>query len=111
MKNILMNKKIVICFAACIFLMNVSTSAQLDSVFIRKNFEFARKQYNSMLGKLDPAQLLYPRSIDSTDKLTTTGMTGWTSGFFPGCLWYVGDYFNDKNVLASAETWTRTLEP
>lgn len=40
----------------------------------------------------------------------TTGMRGWTSGFFPGCLWFMYDYSSDDTWKELAVKWTAGLE-
>ncbi|MBA7567499.1 Unsaturated glucuronyl hydrolase [subsurface metagenome] len=41
----------------------------------------------------------------------TSDRYGWTSGFFPGCLWYAFDYTGDDEFRKAAVKWTESLEP
>lgn len=43
-------------------------------------------------------------------KLVTIGFRDWCSGFFPGTMWYLYEYTQDKFWLDSAKTWTDKLE-
>ncbi len=36
--------------------------------------------------------------------------TGWTSGFWPGILWYAGEYSNDPELKSAAKKFTSSLE-
>lgn len=51
----------------------------------------------------------FPRTY-SDGKLITSGMGGWTSGFFPGCLWYTYQLSGDEHFKEAAKTWTGKLE-
>jgi hypothetical protein len=33
----------------------------------------------------------------------------WTSGFFPGILWYLYEYSGDLDLLTAAKSWTNSL--
>jgi unsaturated chondroitin disaccharide hydrolase len=41
----------------------------------------------------------------------TSGAKEWTSGFFPGCLWYMHDYTKEAFFKESAERWTAGTAP
>ena len=69
------------------------------------------KQYEWMLAHLpaDPAKPL-PRTFEH-GKLVTIPTRDWTSGFFPGSLWYLFEATGDAKWRASAEKFTALLEP
>lgn len=52
----------------------------------------------------------YPRSAKKDGTLATTSARDWTSGFFPGSLWYMYDYTKDKKWETLARQWTAGLE-
>src|SRR5687767_13321930 len=52
----------------------------------------------------------YPRSTKKDGSLATTSARDWTSGFFPGSLWYMYDYTKDKKWETLARQWTAGLE-
>lgn len=52
----------------------------------------------------------YPRSAKKDGTLATTSARDWTSGFFPGSLWYMYDYTKDKRWETLARQWTAGLE-
>jgi unsaturated chondroitin disaccharide hydrolase len=69
------------------------------------------QQYEWMLAHLpaDPAKPL-PRTFEH-DKLVTIPSADWTSGFFPGSLWYLYEATGEAKWRASAEKFTAYLEP
>jgi unsaturated chondroitin disaccharide hydrolase len=52
----------------------------------------------------------YPRSTKKDGSLSAVGSRDWTSGFFPGSLWYMYDYTKDKKWENLARQWTAGLE-
>jgi len=57
----------------------------------------------------DPQKFARCNNPDGTWK--TTDMYGWTSGHFPGCLWYAYEYSKDESLKEAAIRWTEALEP
>ncbi|MBN1293153.1 MAG: glycoside hydrolase family 88 protein [Candidatus Latescibacteria bacterium] len=55
--------------------------------------------------------LQFARSGNPDGTWRTTDMYGWTSGHFPGCLWYAWEYSKDPSLKAAAIKWTEALEP
>jgi hypothetical protein len=51
-----------------------------------------------------------PRTIDEHGQLITAKSAWWTSGFFPGSLWYLYEYSNDPDILRLAKTMTARVE-
>lgn len=61
---------------------------------VRSNFELAAKQYK-LLAAQTPAGVM-PRSyVAAEKKLITSNTSWWTSGFFPGSLWYIYEATGD----------------
>jgi rhamnogalacturonyl hydrolase YesR len=50
----------------------------------------------------------FPRSFEGGE-LQLVAPDDWTSGFFPGILWYLYEYSGDDDMLKSARKWTHTL--
>jgi unsaturated chondroitin disaccharide hydrolase len=55
--------------------------------------------------------LSYPRSTTSEGKWKTIPIRDWTSGFFPGILWYMNELTGDSTFRSNAERWTVGLTP
>lgn len=54
----------------------------------------------------------FPRNIDKdSGNWQTTGIHDWTSGFWPGILWYDYEYTNDEAIKEAAVHYTELLEP
>ncbi|MFR9603440.1 MAG: glycoside hydrolase family 88 protein [Rikenellaceae bacterium] len=52
----------------------------------------------------------FPRNIEDGQKLwSTTNVKSWTSGFYPGVLWYAYEYSGDETIKAQAEKFTAPL--
>lgn len=75
---------------------------------IDQSFNLAKEQYLMLNQELPDS--LFPRSIDSSGKLVTNESGWWTSGFFPGSLWYLYEYFNDPELMQLAIRRTEALE-
>ncbi len=75
-----------------------------------KVFPFAGKQLRASIGDLGDS-LLFPRATTPDGTWKRVPVSDWTSGFFPGCLWYMYEYTNDPYFRSSAERWTEQLEP
>ena len=80
--------------------------ALLDS--IPDSFRFSAGQYERLLGSVrnDPK---IPRTFEK-GALVTVGPKDWTSGFFPGSLWYLYEFTRDPKWLAAATDYTARLE-
>jgi unsaturated chondroitin disaccharide hydrolase len=105
MKRFLFSIAIVAALAAAF------KSDNTAKVFLQENFSFADKQLKNMLAETASTPLGFPRSADSSGKLITTDMYEWTSGFFPGSLWYAYEYTKDPQLKTAATEWTERLEP
>lgn len=80
--------------------------------FINNNVEFAVAQTNLMEQVVgEPTGENYPRTMNNDGGLVTTNMYDWTSGFYPGNLWYLYELTADTLWLSRAEKWTNSLEP
>lgn len=54
--------------------------------------------------------ILFPRSTLENGKWKTVKPNDWTSGFFPGALWYGYELTGDLALKKAAEKWTAGLE-
>ena len=54
---------------------------------------------------------LYPSYGTPELRWKLTSSRDWTSGFYPGCLWYAYELSRDRRFKLWAEQWTATLEP
>jgi rhamnogalacturonyl hydrolase YesR len=52
-----------------------------------------------------------PRTLDKEGKLAMVASKDWTSGFFPGELWYLYEFTGNKEWLDQAKAFTTSQEP
>ncbi|MFT4094919.1 MAG: glycoside hydrolase family 88 protein [Niabella sp.] len=85
------------------------------NAFIKEKFSNSVTMLNGLLKRANTNFTVesgaYPRSIDKKGQLETTSMYDWTSGFFPGSLWYIYEYGGDDKMKAEAVKWTEKLKP
>ena len=84
--------------------------AQIDQIkkIAADNLDFAAKQYEQMLINISDTQK-FPRSINNNGTLNLVTSDDWTSGFFPGSLWYLYEFTRDDYWKEEAELYTRRL--
>lgn len=79
---------------------------------VNANTTLASEQIKTQLDAVgDPTGKNFPRRTSDQGKLQTSGMNDWTSGFFPGSLWYLYELTGDGFWRDKAEQWTASLEP
>lgn len=81
----------------------------IDKV-INESLDFSADQYSFMSEAMKGMPDLLPRTIDAEGKLVTSDSKWWTSGFFPGSLWYLYEYTNDTAFLRNARIMTDRVE-
>ncbi len=72
-------------------------------------FSFAADQLAETVRTVDDPSL-FPENTDENGNWETSGPRGWTSGFFPGCLWLVYEQTGDEVWRERAGRWTAGLE-
>ncbi len=80
-----------------------------DAIPAQKVIKLAELQYQAYIEKY-PNSTQYPRSTNPDGSLYTTGSSAWTSGFFPGSLWYLYQITNKTQWRQAAEKWTEGIE-
>lgn len=77
-------------------------------------FDRAETQARRLIGEMDKRGVdkELPRSwTPSNGKYKTEPPEGWTTGFFPGSLWYIYAYTGKDEWKKAAEAWTERLLP
>jgi len=87
-----------------------SAAGQRDELLARLPavFTFAEAQYQGLLTSIQ-AKTNLPRSFIH-GKLKLVKPDDWTSGFFPGSLWYLYEYSGDAKWQTAASNYTARLE-
>lgn len=75
---------------------------------IPETFAFATRQYQFLLQSISSSNQL-PRTFDN-GKLRLVGAKDWTSGFFPGVLWYLYEYTDQPQWKSAAQDYTARIE-
>jgi unsaturated chondroitin disaccharide hydrolase len=81
----------------------------IDKV-IEESLVFSTKQYEAMAQVMQGKPDLLPRTIDTTGVLVTAKSNWWTSGFFPGSLWYLYENSGDEKLKGYAKEMTARIE-
>tara|TARA_R110002051_G_scaffold323747_2_gene418357 strand:- start:168 stop:1394 length:1227 start_codon:yes stop_codon:yes gene_type:complete len=77
----------------------------------KRVFKLAENQYLFLIDKIDTiTPLLQPRSLNKDGSLRMAYKQDWTSGFFPGSLWYLFEYTKDEKWKTEAEKFTEALD-
>lgn len=98
--------------AVAILILFTACSDKQKEEFIKENVSFAVAQTEKMLEQVgESTGKNYPRTMRTDSTLAVTGMYEWTSGFFPGSLWYLYELTGEEKWKAEAEKWTVSLEP
>ncbi|HEX7756473.1 MAG TPA: glycoside hydrolase family 88 protein [Niabella sp.] len=100
-------------FAIAIALV-VTGTVQAQQLNIPAVFRDAQRQTQVMLAAIDKAkngskELVSPRTIEK-DQLRLVKSGDWTSGFFPGVLWYLYEYSKNAEWKKQAGEFTANIE-
>ncbi len=100
-------------------LFSCNSRQQTETDIVKSDFDFASKQLVFAMTETDKTiaeespenkQRINPRTIDKDGKLELVASRDWTSGFFPGELWYMYEYTKDKKWEEYARKYTDPLE-
>ncbi|WP_320052678.1 glycoside hydrolase family 88 protein [uncultured Acetobacteroides sp.] len=107
-----MKKGVTILIALCISgaLMGQKPRVQPMSEVVKNSMDFAVKQHMFLANTLKDSSTLLPKTTDWNSKLVTCKSDWWTSGFFPGSLWYLFEYSKNEQVKKMAELYTARVE-
>lgn len=89
-------------------------SACTPKLNVARIFADAEKQTNLMLKEIPAAnagkpELVSPRTIEN-DQLKMVASRDWTSGFFPGLLWFLHEYNGEAQWKTAAQSFTANIE-
>ena len=88
-----------------------TTAQSSEHSFIDKNMAFAARQYHRLAAVPPEGRAVMPHSLDAKRNLVRVPVRAWTAGFFPGTLWLLADYNDNKALLDSARAYTRLMKP
>ncbi|MBS1510998.1 MAG: glycoside hydrolase family 88 protein [Bacteroidetes bacterium] len=101
----------------CYALLLLCIHARAQQFSIKKQMAGAATQMQYMLAVIDSARAkglsknqVSPRTLEN-DTLKMVRGQDWTSGFFPGALWYMYEYTGNEKWKQQAQAYTRSLQP
>jgi len=103
-------KRITLLFAAVLIGFSSCNKQKPMEKIIDGSLSFSLKQYALMYDVMKGKPDLLPRTIDTTGALMTAKSNWWTSGFFPGSLWYLYEYSRDEKYKEAAAAMTSLIE-
>lgn len=90
--------------------LKISYDADPMSGRVEKALDRAHEQLKPFLDDpVDPDAI--PRSVNADGTFHGTESSSWTSGFYPGILWYLYEATGDTDAAAAARRWTAAIEP
>lgn len=90
-------------------LMGCAGKDEMDAV-IGKGLSVSVEQSKLMAKSIWEQKTLLPRTLDKEGKLITSDSKWWTSGFFPGVLWYLYEATGDTLLKEYACDYTSRVE-
>lgn len=87
-------RKILFLVTALLLLAACNQQKPMNKV-IDESLALSLKQYQLMYDVMKEKPGQVPRTINAEGQLRTESSRWWTSGFFPGSLWYLYEYSND----------------
>jgi hypothetical protein len=83
----------------------INTNAPVTTSELSRLLQFSAIQLSNSVVQIGNANR-YPRSTQTNGSWKTVSDWDWTSGFFPGSLWYLYERTGDPNFKTWAQQWT-----
>lgn len=105
-----MKNRFIFVFLTVLFIITSCAREKSMNRIIDESLAFSVNQYSLMTEVMKDKPGLLPRTIDVKGNLQTESSRSWTSGFYPGCLWYLYEYSNDQKIKDDAMMITERVE-
>ena len=105
-----MKARLILTAAATLLIAAGAAAASSMDDVIKRGLAVAETQSMMMARKLADSTDQLPRSFTRKGKFTTSNAKAWTSGFFPGVLWYLYEATGRDSLKYYADLYTRRLE-
>ena len=105
-----MKNRFIFIFLTLLFIITSCAQEKSMNRIIDESLAFSVKQYSLMTEVMKDKPDLLPCTIDAQGNLRTESSHWWTSGFYPGCLWYLYEYSNDQKIKDDAMMITARVE-
>jgi unsaturated chondroitin disaccharide hydrolase len=103
------NRLLVTGFAFFVILSSCNKEKSINKI-IDESLAFSVRQYTLMAEVMMDKPDLLPRTTDTSGALVASNSGWWTSGFFPGSLWYLYEYSKDDKFKDAAIQMTSRVE-
>jgi unsaturated chondroitin disaccharide hydrolase len=103
-------KNFYIILLVCLFTFGSCGKPEPIDKVIDDALAFSVSQYTLMANVMKDKPDLLPRTLDTAGNLVTAKSNWWTSGFFPGSLWYLYQYSKDEKIKDYATLMTSRIE-
>ena len=80
-----------------------------EPAMVQKGFNRGEELYSEII-KTEKNFHRFPKTATPEGKLVSSGLKGWTSGFWAGNLWYLYEYTGKAQWKEAALKWTHTLQ-
>lgn len=88
----------------------LASGSSIKKELVKKDLPFAEQQVQRMIDAMEESgKILSPRTTKN-GKIQYTSFQDWTSGFFPGSLWYLYELTGKEAWKKEAEKYTEALE-
>jgi len=105
-----MKNRFAIVLISILFMISSCSREKSMTKIIDDSIAFSVKQYSLMTNVMKEKEGQLPRTLDAEGNLITANSRWWTSGFYPGCLWYLYEYSEDKKIEDDARMITARVE-
>jgi len=112
-KNITIILLLLTVFQLSTFAQNTKTifsDAGKQTTLMLKEITATNTAYTADPQNKKKAEMVSPRTLSTDGKLVLVPAKDWTSGFFPGCLWFLYEYTGKQEWKDQAKTFTAKIE-
>ena len=97
-----MKRLSILAIVLCVAMTGFSRTTPIKAL-IHKKLHQSAEQYELMYENMLKYPNMLPRTINQKGELQIAKSSWWTSGFFPGTLWYLHDYLRTEKSKKQAE--------
>ncbi len=103
------SKLLLLTFCALTF--NSCYAKQKSTInIVEKSLKFSTEQSMILYHSVEKMPDKLPKTMSEDGTLVTSNDKWWTSGFFPGTLWYLYHFSNDEKVKSAANEMTQRVK-
>lgn len=106
-----MNYKTLLSSVSLCLLFNSCQQSAPSKDFVSENAEFAAKQISLQTDAIEKSgKILNPRTTEKDGSVSYVPIDDWTSGFFPGSMWYMYELTGDQKWVELGKKYTEDLD-